>query len=142
MKERLEAKFRAKSKGLKEEAEFISSLATKIPLWTWKNVEDTKVKQSMREIKDWEDKVEKIKQRKTDLIAQMAEAGINPDDIHGWPNTVLAINQAASSVQEVSDELKSKDAEQELHSNATSVMEKLQYPLFEGKDEECFADLK
>ena len=136
IKERSEAKFRAKAKGLKEEAESISSLATKTPLGTWKDVEDTKVKQSMRELKDWEDKVEKIKQRKTDLIAQMAEAGIDPDDILGWTNTVLAINQAALSVQDVSNELKSEDAEGELHSNATSVMEKLQYPLFEGKEEE------
>ena len=127
---------------MKEEAEFISSLATKTPLGTWKDVEDTKVKQSMRELKDWEDKVEKIKQRRTDLIAQMAEAGIIPDDIPGWPNTRLAVNQAANSVQEVSDELKSEDAERELHSNATSVTEKVQYPLFEGKDEECFADFK
>ncbi len=141
-KERSEAKFRAKSKGLKEEAESISSLATKTPLGTWKDVEDTKVKQSMRELKDWEDKVRKIKQRRTDLIAQMAEAGINPEDILGWTNTVLAINQAATYVREVTDELKSEDAERELHSNATSVMEKLQYPLFEGKDEECFADFK
>ena len=62
-KERSEAKFWAKSKGLKEEAEFISSLATKTPLGTWKDVEDIKVKISMRELKDWEDKVEKIKQR-------------------------------------------------------------------------------
>ena len=43
-KERSEAKFRAKLKGLKEEAESISSLATKTPLGTWKDVEDTKVK--------------------------------------------------------------------------------------------------
>ena len=83
---------------MKEEAEFISSLAAKVPLGTWKNGEDTKVKQSMRELKDWEDKVEKIKQRRTDLIAQMAEAGIIPDDIPGWPNTRLAVNQAANSV--------------------------------------------
>ena len=91
----------------------------------------------MRELKDWEDKVEKIKQRRTDLIAQMAEAGIIPDDIPGWPNTRLAVNQAANSVQQVSNELKSEDAERELHSNATSVTEKVQYPSFERKDEEC-----
>ena len=127
---------------MKEEAESISSLATKTPLGTWKDVEDTKVKQSMRELKDWEDKVEKLKQRRTDLIAQMAEAGIIPDDIPGWPNTRLAINQAANSVQEVRDELKSEDAKRELNFNVTSVTEKVHYPLFEGKDEECFADFK
>ena len=49
-KERTEAKFLVKSNDLKEEAELISSLATKVPLGTWKNVEDTKVKQSMREL--------------------------------------------------------------------------------------------
>ena len=42
-KERIEANFRVESEGLKKKAELISSLATKIPLGTWKNVEDTKV---------------------------------------------------------------------------------------------------
>ena len=140
--ERTKAKFRAKSEGLKEEAEFVSGLATKVPLGTWKDVEDTKVKQSMRELKDWQDKVEKLRQKRTDLIAQMAEAGIIADDLPGWTNTRLAVNEAANSVQEVGDELKTEDAKRELHSNATSVTEKVQYPSFEGKDEECFADFK
>ena len=123
-KEIIEAKFHAESKELKREAELISSLASKIPLGTWKNAED---------------KVKRLKQRKADLIAQMAEAGFIPDDIPGWPNTWLAVNQAANSVQEVSVELKSEDAK---HFNVTSVTEKVQYPLFEGSDEECFADFK
>ena len=38
----------AKFHDLKGEAEFTSSLATKIPLGIWKDVEDPKVKQSMR----------------------------------------------------------------------------------------------
>ena len=58
-KEIIEAKFHAESKELKREAELISSLASKIPLGTWKNAED---------------KVKRLKQRKADLIAQMAEA--------------------------------------------------------------------
>ena len=81
MKEKTEAKFRVISEGLREEAELIFSLATRVPLSTWKNVEDIKIKQSMREIKDWEDNVEKLRQRETDLIAQMADADIIPDDI-------------------------------------------------------------
>ena len=91
MRERTEAKFHVKLNGLKEEAEFISSPATKIPLGTWKNVE--------------EDKAEKLEQRTTDLTVQMAEAGIIPDDILG-----LTVNQAANSVQEVNDELNSEDS--------------------------------
>ena len=102
-KEIIEAKFRAESKDLKKEAELISSLASKIPLGTWKNAED---------------KVRRLKQRKVDLIAQMAEVGFTPDDIPEWANTWLAINQAANSVQEVSVELKSEDAK---HFNATFV---------------------
>merc|ERR1711867_80210 len=89
MKEKTEAKFCVISEGLKEEAEFIFSLATKVPLGTWKNVEDIKVKQSMREIKDWEDNVEKLRQTETYLIAQMAEADIIPDDVPRWFNTRL-----------------------------------------------------
>ena len=140
--ERTEAKFCAKSEGLKEEAELVSSLATKVSLGTWKDVEDIKVKQAMKDLKDWQGRVDKLRQKRTDLIAQMAEAGIVADDLPGWTNTRLAVNEAANSVQEVGDELKSEDAERELHSNATSVTEKVQYPSFEGKDEECFADFK
>ena len=44
-------------------------------------------------------------------------------------------NQAANSVHEVSDELKSEDTVRELYSNATSVKEKVQYPLFKGGEE-------
>ena len=93
-KEIIEAKFHVKSNGLKEEAEFVSNLATKIPLGTWKNVED---------------KVNKLKQRTTDLIAHMAEVGIILDDVPGWPNTKLAVSQAEDSVQEASNELKFED---------------------------------
>merc|ERR1711867_391038 len=113
MKEKTEAKFHVISEGLKEEAEFIFSLATKVPLGTWKNVEDIKIKQSMREIKDWEDNVEKLGQRETDLIAQMADADIIPDNIPGWLNTKLAVNLAANSVKEASNESRSKDTERQ-----------------------------
>ena len=72
----------------------------------------------------------------------MAEAGIILDNIPGWPNTRQAVNQAADSVQEVNDELRSENTERQLHFNATSVTENVQYSLFEGKDEECFVDFK
>ena len=77
----IEAKLHAKLNGLKTEAEFISSLATKVPLSTWKDVEDPKVKQSMGELKDCQDKVDKLKY--PDLIAQTAEADITLDNIAG-----------------------------------------------------------
>ena len=99
------------------------------------------MKQSIRKLKDWQDKVEKLKQKRTDLIAQMAEAGITPDNIPGWPDTRLAVNQAANSFHEVSSELKSEDTVQELHSNSTSVKEKVQYPLFEGRVETKIKEL-
>ena len=107
-KEKTEANFCVESEGSKEEAELISSPVTKIPLGIWKDVE--------------EDKVEKLKQRRIDLIAQRAEAGIILDDIPGCLDTRQAANQAADSVQEVKDELNSEDLVK--------------------KDEECFADLK
>ena len=117
-KEITEAKLHVELKDLKAKAEFISSLATKIPLGTWKNVED---------------KVDKLKQRTTDLIAHTAKVGIILDDVPGWPNTELAVSQAEDSVQEASNELKFEDPEQEMHSNATSVKEKIRHHLFEGK---------
>ena len=98
-----EAKLHAKLNGLKTEAEFISSLATKVPLSTWKDVEDPKVKQSMGELKDCQDKVDKLKY--PDLIVQMAEADITPDNIPGWNDTGLAANQVTNPVQEVSNKL-------------------------------------
>merc|ERR1712082_262717 len=91
-KEITEAKFHDKSNDLKAEAESIFSLSTKIPLGTWKGVED---------------KVDKLKH--PDLTAQIAEAGINPDNILGWSNTRLAVNQVMNPIQKVSDELRSED---------------------------------
>ena len=111
---------------MEEKAEIISSCVTKVPLGTWKDVED---------------KVDKLKQRTTDLIAHMAEVGIILDDIPGWPNTKLAVSQAENSVQEASNELKFEDTERELHSNATFVKEKVPYPLFEGREETKIKEL-
>ena len=94
-KERTEANFHVELEGLKKKAELVSSPVTKIPLGTWKNVE--------------EDEAEKLKQRRNDLIAQRAEAGIILDDIPGCLDTRQAVNRAADSVHEVNDELRSED---------------------------------
>ena len=140
--ERAAAKFKAKSDGLRDDAELISSLATKVPIGSWHEQEDIKVKQAMKGLKDWQDKMERLRLKRTDLIAQMAEAGIVPDDIPGWTDTRFAMNSAAHSVTEVGDELKTEDSRRELHSMSTAVSEKVLYPTFEGKDDECFADFK
>ena len=84
-------------------------------------------------MKNVEDKVDNLKH--LDLVAQIAEAGINPDNILGWSNTKLAVDQVANPIQEVRDELRTKDTERELHSNASSVKEKVRHPLFEGREE-------
>ena len=94
-KEKTEANFHVESKGLKKKAELVSSPVTKIPLGTWNNVE--------------EDKVEKLEQRKPNLIAESAEADTVLDDIPGCLDTRQTANQAANSVQKVKDELDSEN---------------------------------
>ena len=139
--EKTEANSCVESGGLEEKAEIISSRVTIVPIGTWKDVEDNKVKQSVRELKDWEVEVDKLKQERADLVAETAKHGIIFNDIPVCLDTRQAADQAADSVQEVSNELRSESVEQELHSNVTSAKEKVQHPLFKGREETKIKEL-
>ena len=140
---KLAAEARAKNKSrviLKDSDELLEKV-NEVGIENWKNETSLSIGRAMRNIKSWEDSLEKI------IVLQR-----EMDDIvatHGLNSECTDILQVGVAVQRVTDEvkfaidaIKAEDDTRELYTLDIAIADKVKLPTFEGLDSEDFSTFK
>ena len=137
------AKARARSNAVLADGRVLLSDLQEIDIYMWNAVEDTDVTKAMKKIKTWKEDLGKIVKawRETDellIVSNITERNI--------PGEATEAKELVDDLQKIFNdtkkEIETEDLRRNLYSLDISSSAKVNYPAFEGKDDEDWEDFK
>ena len=132
------AKAKCKVDAIKEDCK---SLSLEVDIEFLADLSDIEIGRCMRQIKDWEESLKKIKELKRNLADIVSTHGLT-DEESKYEEVSVFVEKLTTDVKELVDAVREEDVTRELYTLDVSKNEKVSYPSFEGRDDEDFSKFK
>ena len=136
------AKTRAVTKAYQviEDLSKLSADMRKIEAEDWLEARDTDVEAGMKSIPTWDKKLDKIQDHFRDALDLLNQQGLTEENVPQVAEAERQLKNAKFAFHEIKTAIENQDEFRELYCNKASSSEKVSYPTFEGKDDECYQD--
>ena len=137
------ARTRARSNAVLTDGRLLLSDMQEIDIYMWEAAQDSDINKAMRKIKVWKDDLAKVVKAWREIDEMMIVSNIPERD---RPGEAVEAKELVDDLQKVfkdtKTEIEAEDLRRGLHSLDVSSSAKVNYPTFEGKDEEDWEDFK
>ena len=130
-----------KSKAISEDAHLLSETLLETAPEDWESEDDLKVEQGMKHLDKWKEDLDKIVKNLREVKEIKASNNIE-SVITELISAEVETNNVKQNFSLTKESIEGENVTRELYTLDVSSNEKLKYPIFEGKDEECFADFR
>ena len=112
----------------------------KIDIETWQSVADKDVHAGMSNVKVWEKKLEKIVALYREAEDILSAEGVLTRDVPEVAEAGKSLRALDTLFREVQHAVEYEDRSRELYTDSPASTEKVDYPVFEGRKDECLQD--
>ena len=114
----------------------------RIDLDAWAEAPDKDIEAGVKKLDVWQAKLDNIISRYREVEDILSSQDVRVRDIYEASEAGRKVKDVEVLFDEVRYKIEFEDESRELYSGTTATTEKVSYPVFEGRDDECYPDFK